>query len=159
MCWLFFRLVFDINEHGKFLLSSALHRDAHDILNVFEACFETFFRTLIPGEHSKLCAIEDVADADAVLFRHDFVVAVDVSNVLALVVFVAVQNFSSVDHCEVTPVNPRFGLVVCYEGGGGRLYWCGNSRFSSELFNFQIQKLYVFQMFLRQRFDSLKFTL
>ena len=83
--------LFNVNVHTEFFFAGALHRHSHHKFKIGQTALDCVIGSEVPREHTVVCPIEDFANADAILHTHDFVVAVNVSDVFPVLINVLVK--------------------------------------------------------------------
>jgi hypothetical protein len=96
----------NVNVHTKFFLSRALHWHPHHKFKIGQTALAGVIGSEVPSEHTVVCPIKDFANAEAILHTHDFVVAVNVSDVTSVLVNVLFKVLGGIEQLKLHKLDP-----------------------------------------------------
>jgi plasmid replication initiation protein len=78
---------------------------------MLKTCFSSILNTKVPCHDAEVSAIEDLAYSFAITNTHHLVVRVDVSEIVAMLITVFLNAFSSIANLKISSLNPIISKI------------------------------------------------
>lgn len=102
---------FDVNEDSEVFFACWMHRHPFQYLKVFKTELGSGLWAKVPGKHTPVWLVKDIADTFHIRLRHDFVVRINMCDVFTFVVHVLVVRLGCVTKLKLNKVGPVIYLL------------------------------------------------